>query len=284
MLTHAFYVDDSGNKEYAASPTEYEKRRGKSRYFVFCGALLAIPEAGRLSSNLVKLKLECFGDETVEIKSNWLRMPHERQARYLDPFSLTLERLDEFMDAYYKAIVDADLMLVASVVDKAHTQEDYENPWYAPAIAYELVLQRVQQQMPKGDTVAVLIDDMSGATPKGNQYKKNLIAQHKRLKTFGGSLRDFDFPCLASQKFVNSAASQIIQVADVAAYNVHRQFIDHGEDWERTAPKLTMYPHFNKISDKFRKGENGRVQGYGIAKFPLRNRVIWVVPKKEAAP
>lgn len=280
MLTHALYIDDSGTKEYGATPAEYERHRGKSRYFVFCGTLLTIAEAGRLSSKMVKLKLECFGDETVEIKSNWLRIPHERQQHYLDPFALTAARLDEFMGAYYKAFVDdSELMLVAAVVDKLHTQEDYGNPWYAPAIAYELLLQRVQQEMPKGNTVAVIIDDMSGATPKGNQYKKNLKAQHRRLIQFGGRLKNLDFPCLATQKFVNSASSQILQVSDVAAYNVHRQFMDHGEDWERNTAKLATYPHFERIGAKFRKGMNGRVQGYGIAKFPLRNRVHWVVEK-----
>ena len=281
MLTHALYIDDSGTKEYAETPDEYERRRGKSRYFVFCGALMTIPEAGRLSNKLIDLKLNCFGDETVEIKSNWLRIPQERRQRYLDPFGLTDDELNQFIEDYHNVFInESQFKFIAAIVDKLHMQEDYGNPWYAPAVAYELVLQRVQQELSSGDTVAVIIDDMSGATPKGNQYKANLKAQHARLKRFGGQLRNFDFPCLATQKFANSAASQILQVSDLAAYNVHRQFIDHGEEWE-THGKLKIYAPFGRIARKFRTDDQGRIQGFGIAKFPLRNRVLWTLEKQE---
>ncbi len=150
---------------------------------------------------------------------------------------------------------------------------------YAPAVAYELVMQRVQNELTAGQSVSVIIDDMSGATPKGNQYKDNLKAQHLILKKYGSRLRKgFDFPCLSSQRFVNSASSQIIQVADVAAYNVHRQFLQYGEQWEQAGlGTLSMYDHFEKISGKFRRDEHGRVQGYGIVKFPLRRRIYWTL-------
>lgn len=282
MLTHVLYIDDSGTKEYAATPEEYETRRGKSRYFCFCGALMTIAEAGRLSNKLINLKLNRFGDETVEMKSNWLRIPQERQQRYLDSYGLTADGLNQFVSDYYDIVInESPLKFIAAIVDKLHMQQDYGNPWYAPAIAYELVLQRVQQELSSTDSVAVIIDDMTGATPKGNQYKANLKAQHTRLKRHGGQLRDFDFPCLATQKFVNSASSQILQVADLAAYNVHRQFMDYGEQWESHGP-LRVYLPFGRIARKFRMDSNGRIQGFGIAKFPLRNRVLWTIDPSES--
>jgi hypothetical protein len=276
------YIDDSGTKEYATKPEEYDSRRGNSRFFVFCGALLTTGEAGHLTNNIVQLKLAYFGEETVEIKSNWLRIPHERKRHYLDPFGLSEAQLTEFVDRYYEVVTAAPLAFIAAVVDKLHVQETYPKPHYAPAIAYELVMQRVQNELPTG-SVAVIIDDMSGATPKGNQYKANLKMQHLKLRKYGSGLkRGFDFPCLSSQKFVNSASSQIIQVADVAAYNVHRQFMQYGEQWEQSGVgTLSMYEHFEKITGKFRRDAEGRVQGYGIVKFPLRNRVYWSVADKK---
>ncbi len=277
MPTHVLYIDDSGTKEYAENPAEYLSRRGNSRFFVFCGALLTTADAGHLTRNLVQLKLDSFGEETVEIKSNWLRIPHERRRHYLEPYGLSEVQLSDFIDQYYEAVQAAQLSFIAAVVDKQHMQEDYPKPWYAPAVAYELVMQRVQNELPDTDSVAVIIDDMSGATPRGNQYKENLKRQHSKLKQYGSSLRQgFSFPCLSSQKFVNSASSQVIQVADVAAYNVHRQFMQYGEQWEQAGlSSLSLYEHFERISGKFRRDERGRVQGYGIVKFPLRRRVRW---------
>ena len=41
--------------------------------------------------------------------------------------------------------------------------------------------------------------------------------------------------------------------------------------------KLPLYEHFARIAGKFYRGSNGRIQGFGVVKFPLRNRVKWIV-------
>src|SRR5207248_4359383 len=101
MLTHVLYIDDSGTKEYAETPAEYEKPRGKSRHFVFCGALLTMKEASQLSQKIIDLKLARFGDDSVEIKSNWLRIPQERRQRYLEAYQITDAELDAFVEDYH---------------------------------------------------------------------------------------------------------------------------------------------------------------------------------------
>ncbi len=280
MPTHILYIDDSGTKEYAADPAEYNSKRGKSRYFVFGGALLTPDCASLLSREIIKLKLECFGTECVEIKSNWVRLPSERKRRYLTPYKVSDERFRQFIDDYYAAILDCDLVFVAAVIDKLHMQESYPNPWYPPAVAYDLILQRIEQELKRIGDVSVIIDDMTGATPRGNQYKFNLTRQHQRMIQRGSALMNgFNFKLLnRTLKFVNSAQSHLIQVADIAAYNVYRQFVDHGEEWEsKTITQLPTYNHFERIVKKFRKDAYGRVQGYGIVKFPLRARIRWGV-------
>lgn len=280
MPTHVLYIDDSGTKEYADDPKEYESRRGKSRYFVFGAALLSPDAVSRLSSRIIRLKLEYFEIDSVEIKSNWLRNPNEREKHYLQPFDVSEDELKEFVNRIYGAVVRADLILLGAVVDKKHMQEDYPNPWYAPAVAYDILLQRVQQQVGKDAEVSVIIDDMTGATPRGNQYKSNLSRQHQRLLQRGSALmKGMSFSCLhGSLKFVNSAHSQILQVADLISYNINRQFMDYGDEWETAGiGKLPTYPYFKRILVKFRQGQQGRIQGYGIAKFPLRRRIRWVV-------
>jgi uncharacterized protein DUF3800 len=282
MTAYALYIDDSGTKEYALNPEDYS-RSGNSRYFVFGGVLVATSESGLLSERLKQIKRSTFGLDSVEIKSNWLRIPRERQRRYSAKYNVTDAQIEAFVLAFYDAIAATDLRLFAAIVDKIHVQEDYSSPWYAPAIAYEILLQRIAQEVVRPDTVSVIVDDMTGATPKGRQYRLNLERQHRRLCQHGSSLlRGIDFASiLPGIRFVDSARSHLVQVSDIIAYNVYRQFVDHGPEWEtgvlqsdgsRTLP---AYKWFEVIGGKFCRSPTGRIQGYGVVKFPLRTRIRW---------
>ena len=281
MPTHIIYIDDSGTKEYADDPNEYDNSRsGKSRYFVFGGLLVTPLSASRLSNDIVHLKIGCFGTKDVEIKSHWVRRPEHREKRYLDRYNISERRFRQFIDDYYKLINETELSFLAGVVDKRHMQEKYSfNLWYAPAVAFEVLMQRVENELRNIGNVTIVVDDMTGATPKGNQYRKNLINHHMQLRKHGSALmRGFNFTSLGSLRFLNSAQSHLIQVADIAAYNVNRQFIDFGEEWEtRGITELPTYSYLERIITKFRKDSNGRVQGYGIAKFPMLERIPWKV-------
>jgi hypothetical protein len=82
---------------------------------------------------------------------------------------------------------------------------------------------------------------------------------------------------------MNSQHSDLLQAADLISYNVHRQFRDYGDEWEVAGEgrNLPMYPYFKRIAGKFYQHPAGRVQGFGIVKFPLRNRVPWRVVEGE---
>ncbi len=284
------YGDDSGTREY--DPNRNYETSGKSRYFVYGALLMEERDASLFVARLRELKQIVFGTADVEVKSNWLRMPMEAEKRYLQPFHLTPVQLTAFVDDYYRLIDGAPLRFLGSIVDKLHMQETYESPrepWYAPTVAYEVLLQRAVQATPSGSTLTVTMDDISGRTPKRNEYKRLLGAHHERLRKLGSSLqKSISFACLQTPaRFMNSAHSDLLQVADVAAYNLYRQFRTHGDAWELAVGPLPTYEHFKRIARKFHQGPNGRIQGFGVAKFPLKNRVVWVLtPKKKnvAAP
>jgi hypothetical protein len=286
MATYQLSVDDSGNREYAGDRV-YEKAGGKSRYFVYGAVLMEQRQASLFVTRLRELKLLVFKTWDVEVKSNWLRLPGERARRYLDRFNITDAQLTNFTDDYYRLINHAPLDLIAAVVDKLHMQEDYgPDAWYAPTVAYDALMQRAVQAVPGGSSLSVTVDDISGRTPKHNAYKELLSKHHQQLQQRGSTLvRSISFSCLTGPvRFVNSQYSDLIQVADLAAYNVHRQFRDFGTEWETPmAPGVSLptYAYFDRISEKFRKDVNGRIQGFGIVKFPLRRRIHWTVRRKE---
>jgi len=279
--THILFVDDSGTKEYSLSGA-YDS--GNTRHFVFGGPFVAADQAKRLAAKLRRLKAETFGSDRVEIKSNWLRLENERTARYLRKFGLTDADLTRFVEAFYQAVVDSELVLIACVVDKVHMREDYgDRAWYPPAAAYEMLLQRAHAEIVDcrssgtGRCFSVIVDDMSGATPKGHQYRENLRRHHIQLKKTGSTLwKGITFEHLRDLRFVDSQRSELLQVADVVAYNVFRQFRQYGEEWETHGlSALPAYDWFLRLCQKFRKGPNGRIQGFGVGKIPLRTRVPW---------
>jgi hypothetical protein len=284
VARYQLFVDDSGTREYD-SLRDYVQS-GRSLYFVYGGILVQEDHAASsLIPKLRKLKEEAFGDADVEIKSNWLRMPQERKLRYLEPFGLPPERLAEFVDEYYAALNAANIVLIASVVNKLHMQEKYPQPWYPFTAAYEILLQRASLAVSRGDLVSVTVDDIGGKTPKHNEYRTLVKAHHEKLRKHGSTLqRQIAFDCLDGPvRFVLSQHYDLIQAADLIAYNVNRQFRDHGEAWE-TVPQngqsLPTYQYFKRIAGKFRHDGQGRIQGYGIAKFPLLRRLKWRVKRK----
>lgn len=284
MTHYHVYIDDSGTKEYAANPADYGIS-GKSRYFVLGAVLLTQVNSGHLVRNIRALKTEYFGNDKVEIKSHWLRRPDKKEKNYLKKYNISDNLLTEFVYEYYNIIEQTDLKLIAVVVDKLHMQQKYPKPWHTSSTAYEVLMQRVVTECCPPHEVDVFIDDMTGATPAHNQYRDNLEKQHRGLKTNPSSMsRDFNFsPLKEPLRFVDSAHSHQVQVADIVAYNVNRQFRDYGEDWEKKLDHpLPTYGWFQQLIGKFRQGPGNRVQGYGVVKFPKMSNVHWrAVPQKK---
>jgi hypothetical protein len=72
----------------------------------------------------------------------------------------------------------------------------------------------------------------------------------------------------AKPVFEKSKNSNFLQLADTVAYNVWRQFVNHGDWWDESGTKeLKMYPYFQRIVPNFYK-KNGRISGIGIIKIP----------------
>ena len=165
--THVLYIDDSGTKEYEDDRSKYNlKGRGNSRYFVLCGVLVSIKEAANIANEIIKCKIKHFRQDAVEIKSNWLRIPREQEVRYFIPYQIDLNQLTAFTNEYYEIINKSNLILIASIVDKLQMQEVYKSPWYAPTVAYETLIMRVQADLTVDDELAIIIDDTTGKNPQ----------------------------------------------------------------------------------------------------------------------
>jgi hypothetical protein len=266
--THHFYIDDSGQRDYAKPGGSYDLRL--TRHFVFGGTLLRVPEAARLAKELGALKMHTFGSDRVEVKSSWLRRQDLRYQKYLNPYGISEERLSRFVSDFYDVTGAANLLLLASVVDKVLMTEQYGAArWHTSAAAYEVLVQRLQNELGAHGRVKVFIDRLSGKTKAGNEYEANLRRHHTKLVAEGSKPAGLPITCLHSlPRFIDSSESHLLQVSDVVAYNVLRQVRDHGNAWEHAIEESEMYPWFRKILGKFRHSSRGQIQGYGVIPFP----------------
>lgn len=272
------FIDDSGNKEYKSDNHLYG-RNTCSRHFVLGGVLMTNDATTQLSDRIIDVKRRHFGTDNVEVKSSWLRHPKAKQEHYLDPFGITDNALIAFVEDWYAAVLSTDLLFIAAVVDKIHMDEKYrERKHYPMGVAYDCLIQRVQQEIGRRGIVNVTMDDMTGKSPAGNNHKDMLARQHRRFVRNGSSLlAGMRFDCLGPRlRFMSSAVSHMVQVADIAAYNVFRQFTDYGEEWEQGLDSLPTYEYFRRLSQKFRMGPNGEISGYGVVKFPKLIGHHWV--------
>jgi len=281
------FIDDSGEKEYGPAT---------GRYFTYAAAIVDSVHESSVNADLIAIKEKYFGTSTVEIKSNWLRLPRERHRRYIEKYGLSDTKLTEFTEELYFWLSDAPIVLLAAVIDKIQMRERYGNgAWHPSAAAYQFLLQRYElhlsslcSQDKNHDRSKcniqghVTVDNMDGASPAANQWRDLLRSQHVTLKKRGCQLTRLRFDHLATDlRFGDSARFHLLQIADLAAYNVMRQFRNHGEKWDDLkATQLPVYDYLGKILGRFMHDDNGRFAGWGIVKWPADRNRRWSIELK----
>lgn len=265
------FVDESGQREYGPST---------DRYYVVAGVVALAQYLNTYEDEFAGLKRAFFGRRNVEVKSNWLRQPHECKKHYFDPYGITRDQLDTFVEAMYDWLLATKLVLIAGVIDKEQMVEDYADPHHPSALGYQVFLQRYQRFLASKDAIgAVMLDEPSGKSAAGRSWKDLLRRQHRRLKRKGCNYTGATFDNLTDTVgFMDSADSSLVQLADIVAYNTFRQFKDHGAAWDDpSAAELPVYSHFDRILPRFHRRRDRVFSGYGVAKMPTRAKHDWVV-------
>jgi hypothetical protein len=265
------YCDESGQRDYGPKT---------DKFFVVAAALVPADEASHLEDEVRGLKRAFWGKPDIEIKSNWLRQPPERQKRYTAPHGITVKDIDALVGALYAWLKKSPITFLAGVVDKHMMEAKYgDNAHYAGAVAYTMFLQRYQKFLTKrGATGGVVFDDPAGKSPGGFEWRELLRRQHSRLKRYRCPYTNTQFNDVGPLTFADSKATVFVQLADLVAYNTFRQFRMYGKEWEHPTTKTwPMYQHFEQVAELFDRGPKQKVAGYGVAKWPVERKVAWVL-------
>lgn len=245
---YLFYLDESGEREYASG----------SRYFVVCTFGVPIEEWKSLNAEVLGLKRTYFNDINVEIKSNWLRNPRERKRRYRDQYGIAESELTEFTAKLYGAALSPPATIIASVIDKDQMRQRYKAPQSPSSIAYRLIIERVELFLRNTvrDYGIMIFDKITNAQFRRKGYENLLSRQH-----MGYLEKGTDFVQVSQIAegllFIPSHENNMLQLTDIFAYNVYRQFKEYGEEWDQERSFSHRYPYFARIEPKLYTDEGG---------------------------
>jgi len=279
--TYLFYIDESGQREYGP---------GTSRYFALCALAVPVESWQLLNANVCSLKQSYFHDPKVEIKSSWLRQPLSAQKRYVERYGVSEPALHECVGRLYALLDDPAVVLFASIVDKVQMTQQYSTPQSPSSLAYRHIFERFQRFLvgqADNSFGVVIFDKIHDAAYREKGYENLLAQQHLRYQQQGTDFVEVH-NIVEGLLFISSAENNLIQLADLCAYDVFRQFREHGSEWDDpSAEHWPLYGYFRRIVHKFYRDSGGILSGYGIKKYPDYRklgmpRVEWVLQEDAA--
>jgi len=239
-----FYIDESGEIGY----------NSKTKYFVFNALGISASNWRNLNSEVNRLKF-CIFDRPdapiLEVKSNWIRYPREREKHeYLS--SLSKEELAKLSVGLLDIITRNELVLISIVVNKDSLLRYYGLNSPSPNVfAIQYLLERISLYMHynQNDKQAIIIMD------KCSDNIEKMLNQTHILQMKEGYSWINNKSIIENLMFVDSQYNNLIQLTDLCAYNINRAFRDDNPE----------YPFFKLLLPKFNiNTQNGLINNAGI--------------------
>ncbi len=291
-MIYKFFVDDSGKKEYITpysrdfveNPPEFDKYESFwwDNYFVLAGVRIKQEDIGKIDKEIYLLKKKYFGTHKVEVKSDWLRNPDQRKKHYLDQYKISVEKLNEFGKKFVDLIASHknELKIIASVFDKRYYGDSRRQTVEGKPLlkTTQILFERIQFA---SNYNIVIFDQMeSSLQVTSGQHGKilNIFRKNEGLEKI--YVEKYD--AISDIKFAESKKENFLQIADICAYNIFRQFAQYGREWGGSKKdkigksRMTPYSYFNRIRcNFFYNPTNRQVRGYGLVCIPDTKKVNW---------
>lgn len=295
-MLYKVFIDDSGKKGFYDpydplknyDPPEYKDDLSfwRNNYFVLCGVKIKQDDIGQINDEINNLKYTYFGTHDIEIKSNYLRHPEKRQKFYLTPYGLSEQKLNEFGEAFIDLIAahKEDLKLFAAIHDKRQIRQRSEIKHDPLLKTTQILLERIHKS---GGYNIVVFDQMDSGISLDSKNHKNILGVYTGNKGMS-EIYISNYSNISDVSFMVSSKENFLQIADVCAYNVNRQFMEYGREWlDRSSiqdkKKLSTYPYFDRIAGNFYCSPypncQNRVRGYGITLYPDFAKINWSTKK-----
>ena len=284
---HFFFIDDSGSKSwltpYSKDFVENAPERNdqniafwRGNYFVLAGIHIASADMKEISDEVVSLKENFFKTKHVEIKSEWLRNPVKRRKHYLVPYGITEDKLVEFVTGWYGILkkYKSKLQIQSFVLDKRYYGP--KSRVHTPLqILAEVTFDRIEKHPAK--EAIIVFDQMDVEIRSEKNEQGDILKISDKSVTIRSYFNTYTH---VRPRFEKSCNSIFLQMADTVAYNVYRQFVSFGDEWDEAKPDLPLYEYFERIVGNFYV-RNEQIAGYGIVKVPNPKKIKWTRSEKK---
>ena len=295
-MLYKVFIDESGKKEYInpyareliTTPPLFKNypEFWRDNYFILCGLRVKQGNMGTINEKINELKRRYFGTHRMEIKSDWLRNPHQRKKHYIDPFNITSDKLNEFGERFIILVgtYKNELKLISVVFDKRCYGDAKRNTSEgAPLLKTAQVLfERLQYA---GGYHIVVFDQMESSLKLTTGQHDNILNVFQKNEGMKKIYVD-RYDKVSDVKFMKSKNENFLQIADVCAYNIYRQFVQFGREWhgknraDDGKSAMSIYPYFDRIRCNFLFHPNTKkVVGIGLTCLPDSEKVNWDILK-----
>jgi hypothetical protein len=278
QMKDTIFIDDSGSKLWDTPYTRDFVERPPVRnddnrdfwlknYFVLAGIYVDSETMSRLNPLINEKKCQVFGTKHVEIHSSDMRNPYKRRKTYINKYGISDADLSGFIDDFWYPMIasNTQMKIQCVVLDKRYYSHRLNR---SPlAIAAQALFDRIE--LGPNRTSLILFDQMENSLRSEQREQGEILKVASHEIDLGAFFEKYSY---ASIGFEKSANSNFLQIADTVAYNVLRQFIDYGDQWDGSTRIDSMYPYFECIYGNFycHRGRNNP-KGVGISKLPDAN-------------
>ncbi len=286
-MLYKVFIDDSGFKEYinpysrefVDNPPDSDQysQFWRDNYFVLCAVRVNQKHINDINIAINTLKTQCFGTKKVEIKSNWLRNPKDQKKHYLQKYGITKQHLINFVNRLYGLIKRSsdNLKLIGVVFDKRfYGDRKRSKPDGTPLYKCSQVLFERLQYLPGHNLVYFDQFESHLKLDKGH-HEKILNIVHDKDEFEQVYVKEYNK--IVDIKFTKSSVENFIQIADLCAYNIYRQFVHHGRVWQESETgNLPVYEFFDRIRCNFISHPvSSKVVGCGLICIPAIGNSDW---------
>ena len=194
------------------------------------------------------------------------------------PFNITEERLTAFVDEWYLFFEEyrGRIQSHAFVLDKRYyrNKRNIHSPLH---ILAQVLFDRVEKH-PSKETV-IVFDQMDKEISSEKNLQGGILKIADKAININSYFKAYTH---VRPRFEKSCNSNLLQMADIVAYDVYRQFVDHGDKWDgKDGTTLPLYEYLKRIIGTFYCSTEGRLAGYGLVKIPDPSKTRWRMPEKK---
>ncbi|GLR49916.1 DUF3800 domain-containing protein [Shinella yambaruensis] len=252
---HLCFVDESGTPAKPGS--------GNPKYFVIAGLIVPEDRWHRISGHLQGLK----ANRGYKGELKWRFFAPGNKDKENPMVEWTMEKRNAFRSLIFRILTsDKSIRIVAGICDSAlayslpnvNTQADiYFRTYKVITERFQYALQDISKASGTKFHGIIVADH------RGRDDDKRLREQHQRLVEADSSYTS-NYPNLIEGVFLAPSHMSVgIQFADMVAGAIWRRFESNDDQW------------FNAIKDALRASPQGRIDGFGVCRFPKKG---WTGP------